>query len=194
MGWGKSAGLVEHLSAELLRPIDSIVINDGGAFATHQTLVQEPDRLIGKRVLVYQFASRELFSGNWKVLSIPQIQSISEDEITKPTQLITEITITAAIKDKTEPPVPGTVPYSECIIALHLENVKTPELPEEFVVFMWGMRKNRWTDAAIFKIGQNVKLRLRHWDSVQVGYEGYNRKELENEDAWLLDVYWGEIP
>ena len=190
MGWGKSAGFVEHLSAELSRPIDRIVRNDGGAFATRQALVQEPDRLEGKRVLVYQFATRELFSGDWKLLPIPQ----TEGKNVKSTPLDKEITITAAIKDKTDPPVPGSVPYSECIIALHLENAKIPELPKEFVVFVWGMRENKWTEAATFKIGQHVKLHLNTWDSVQADYESYNRIELDNEEAWLLDVYWGEIP
>ena len=63
MGWGDSSGFVEHLSAALARPIDKIVINAGGADATRHALVQEisrgNDRLAGKRVLVYQFATRE---------------------------------------------------------------------------------------------------------------------------------------
>ena len=194
MGWGESAGFVAHLSAELSRLIDKIVINAGGALATRQALAQQVERLDGKRVLIYQFATRELFSGDWKLLPMPQIQSTSVDGVANPTQMNQEITVTATIKDKTDPPVPGSVPYSECIIALHLEKIKAPELPEEFVVFMWGMQKNRWTKAATFKIGQHVKLHLRPWDSVQADYESYNRKELDNEEAWLLDVYWGEIP
>ena len=56
------------------------------------------------------------------------------------------------------------------------------------------MRENQWTEAATFKVGQEVSLRLRPWNSVEVDYGSYNRKELENEDAWLLNVYWGEIP
>ena len=103
------------------------------------------------------------------------------------------ITVTATIKAKTEPPVPRSVPYSECIIALHLENTDTPDLPEAFVVFLWGMRKNQWTAAATFKIGQEVKLRLHPWSKVETEYGSYNRKELEDETTWLLDAYWGEI-
>ena len=197
MGWGDSAGFVEHLSAELERPIDKIVINAGGAAATRQALVQElnrgHDRLGGKRVLIYQFAHRELFSGNWELLPIPQVQpTVSSRKA--PTNESEDITVLATVKAKTEPPEPRSVPYSECIIALHLENLETPDHPEEFVVFLWGMRENRWTDAATFKIGQSVQLQLRPWNSVEVDYGSYNRKELESEDTWLLDVYWGEIP
>jgi len=194
MGWGESAGLVEHLSAKLERPIDKITINAGGALATRQALAQQPDRLIGKRVLLYQFASRELYSSNWTPIQIQHSQSKPENEIIPTTQLNKAVTISASIKDKTDPPTPGSVPYSDCIIALHLENINVPDLPEELVVFIWGMRKNRWTAAATYKIGQNVTLRIRNWDSVQADYGSYNRKELDNEGTWLLDVYWGEKP
>ena len=194
MGWGDSAGFVEHLSAELARPIDKIVINAGGADATRQALVQElnrgNDRLAGKRVLVYQFATRELFSGDWKLLSIPSDKALQRSAIS----IAEGVTVTATIKAKTEPPVPRTVPYSECIIALHLENTGTSDLPEAFVVFLWGMRGNQWTDVTTFKVGQKVKLWLRPWSAVETEYGSYNRKELENEETWLLDVYWGEIP
>ena len=198
MGWGGSAGFVEQLSAELARPIDKIVINAGGADATRQALVTDlnrgHDRLAGKRVLVYQFATRELFSGDWKLLSIPQVQSDSTVDLSVLEDRDENPIVTATIKAKTEPPVPGSVPYSECIIALHLENLETSDPPHEFVVFLWGMRENRWTDATSFKVGQDVKLRLRQWADVESEYGSYNRKELENEETWLLDVYWGEIP
>lgn len=194
MGWGDSAGFVEHLSAALARPIDKIVINAGGADATRQALVQEisrgNDRLAGKRVLVYQFATRERFSGDWKLLSIPSDKALQGSAMS----IAEDITVTATIKAKTEPPMPRTVPYAECIIALHLENLETSSLPAEFVVFLWGMRENQWTDAATFEVGQKVNLRLRPWTAVETEYGSYNRKELENEDAWLLDVYWGELP
>jgi alginate O-acetyltransferase complex protein AlgJ len=68
MGWGDSAGLVEHLSAALQRPVDRIVQNDAGAYATRELLRQAGDeRLSGKRVVIYQFATRELSFGDWKV-------------------------------------------------------------------------------------------------------------------------------
>ena len=71
MGWGTSAGFVEHLSRSLGRPVDRLVQNDEAAFATRAMLQREPDRLNGKRVVVYQFAARELAFGDWKVIPIP---------------------------------------------------------------------------------------------------------------------------
>lgn len=74
LGWGDSAGLVEHLSYALRRPIDRIVQNDQGAFATRARLARDmaagSDRLAGKRVVVYQFATRELSSGDWRLIDL----------------------------------------------------------------------------------------------------------------------------
>ena len=67
MGWGTSAGLVEQLSYALRRPIDRIVQNDDGAFATREMLARDPGRLKNTRVVVYQFAERELTFGDWKI-------------------------------------------------------------------------------------------------------------------------------
>lgn len=67
MGWGTSAGLAEHLSYALQRPLDRIVQNDEGAYATRGMLHRTPQRLDGKRVVIYQFAERELAFGDWKI-------------------------------------------------------------------------------------------------------------------------------
>lgn len=74
MGWGESAGLAEHFSERLGLSVDVISRNDEGSHATREMLVQElgrgRDRLEGKRLVVWEFAARELASGGWKV--VPQ--------------------------------------------------------------------------------------------------------------------------
>jgi alginate O-acetyltransferase complex protein AlgJ len=74
MGWGEAAGFAEQLSYTLQRPVDRIVQNDQGAHATRGLLRRElggeADRLAGKRVVVWQFAARELSFGDWKVLAL----------------------------------------------------------------------------------------------------------------------------
>jgi hypothetical protein len=68
MGWGTGAGFVEHLSLALQQPVDRIVQNDAGAYATRELLHRAgPDRLKGKKVVVWQFATRELVFGDWRV-------------------------------------------------------------------------------------------------------------------------------
>jgi hypothetical protein len=75
MGWGSAAGLAPQLALALGRPLDVIAQNDSGAFATRQALSRElvagQDRLAGKRVVIWEFAARELSVGNWKPLEFP---------------------------------------------------------------------------------------------------------------------------
>ena len=68
MGWGASAGFVEQLSHALQRPIDAIIRNDAGALATRELLARNLPRsrsFCGKRLVVWEFAVRELATGNW---------------------------------------------------------------------------------------------------------------------------------
>ena len=70
MGWGSSSGLIEHTSAVLSRPIDRLCINDKSSYATRLALAGQiqrgKDRLAGKKVVIYEFACRELTSCDWK--------------------------------------------------------------------------------------------------------------------------------
>jgi len=70
MGWGAAAGLGPQLALALQRPVDVIAQNDAGAFATRRALARElaggSERLQGKRVVIWEFASRELSAGDWK--------------------------------------------------------------------------------------------------------------------------------
>jgi len=72
MGWGDGAGLAEHLSYHLGRPIDWIARNDAGAHATREMLAgqlaQGKNRLAGKKVVIWQFAARELALGDWRMV------------------------------------------------------------------------------------------------------------------------------
>ncbi len=74
MGWGSGAGFAEHLSVALGRPVDRLVQNDQGAWATRAMLQQvshaDPERLANTRLVVYQFAARELAQGDWRLLPL----------------------------------------------------------------------------------------------------------------------------
>ena len=75
MGWGAHAGLAEQLAFALNRPVDRLSRNDAGAHASRQRLVdalkRDPTRLDGKRLVIWQFAERELAIGDWKLLNLP---------------------------------------------------------------------------------------------------------------------------
>ena len=99
------------------------------------------------------------------------------------------------IREITRPPKPGASPYRDAIIAIRLSGVKAVSgkvAGKEILIFAWGMRDNKWTGAAKYRVGQTVRLSLRPWDAVANKYGGYNRIELEGEDVYDLEPYWGE--
>ncbi len=105
-------------------------------------------------------------------------------------QLIVEGTVTA----RTSPPDPSTVPYADCLIAVHLTQVTAlqgAKPADELVVFVWGMRDRKPTAAAQWRTGDRIRLKLTPWDQVEPQYGSYNRIELEDEHTLMLNVYWG---
>lgn len=74
LGWGASAGLGEQLAFHLQQPVDKLAVNAGGALQVRQVLSRAlaagDDRLSGKKVVIYQFAARELAQGDWRVLDL----------------------------------------------------------------------------------------------------------------------------
>ena len=81
LGWGASAGLGEQLSYFLQRPVDRLAVNAGGALQARKTLqrvlASGEDRLAGKRVVIYQFAARELAQGDWQIVELADIESVN---------------------------------------------------------------------------------------------------------------------
>lgn len=75
MNWGEGAGFGEHLSFALKRPLDCIINNAGGSHVTRERLVKElargRNRLKRKRLVIWEFAMRDLLSGDWKILKLP---------------------------------------------------------------------------------------------------------------------------
>jgi len=71
MNWGDHAGLGEQLALRLGRSVDVIAHNDGGVNTSRATLCRRAKPLAGKRVVVWEFAERELTSGSeWKVMEV----------------------------------------------------------------------------------------------------------------------------
>lgn len=198
MGWGEGAGLGEQLSFFLDQPVDVLLQNDSGAFATRELLFRElargRDRLAGKKVVIWQFASRELSSGDWKIISMTlQERQESDFYILSGGEAQKVSGIVAAISSS---PQPGSVPYKDNIITLHLVDIQNPATGEEYgqaLVYGWGMRNNTLTDLARVRVGEQVELELVDWDAVQAQYSSYRRSTLDDEMLELELPVWGEI-
>ena len=197
MNWGCAAGLAEQVSVALNCPVDTILQNDDGAYATREILRRElargEDRLAGKKVVVWQFAARELAVGDWKLLDMtleqsrhPPARSLSTGR-----ELIVSGTITA----KSAAPRAGQIPYARHIFTLDLTDLQvhcgTLNEPK-IAVYLFSMRNYQNTPAFSWPIGKRVRLNLQPWKpSFFARYGRINRTE--TEDIELQRPWWGEV-
>ncbi|MCK4624856.1 MAG: hypothetical protein KAV00_06070, partial [Phycisphaerae bacterium] len=199
MGWGVGAGFAEQISFALNRPLDVIIRNDAGAFATREALGRElargADRLAGKRLVIWQFTERDLAVGDWKLLDMTLGQWRPGEFIVPKTG--EEMLVTAVIADASGVPRPGSVPYKDHIRSLHLRDSRDeagkPIPDAQAVVYIWSMRDNAWTSGARLRAGQVVKLRLRPWSDVEGELGGINRSELDDSALAFETPCWAEL-
>ena len=185
LGWGTGSGLAEHLSLALQKPLDRIAINAGGATTTRQTLARSPERLEGKKIVIYEFAMRDLAVGDWKVLPLPEAKPLEEKPSPSRTGLV------GTIKDITRAPKPGSVPYKDLIVCIHLTGIEGGS-PAEALVFLHGMKNNMPTAASELNPGDKIHLQSVPWSTVEEKYGAINRKELSGPAAELEDIFWSE--
>jgi len=197
LGWGESAGLVEQLSYELKRPIHRIVQNDNGAYATRQTLQYEMmrgrDPLAGKKVVIWEFAMRELLLGDWKTLKM-QLQQPEASSFYTPEQG-TEAVISGIIYETSSRPIPGTTPYKDHVMSFHLVDAQVEGESgqnQEVLVYAFSMENNQLTTMGQYRPGQRVTMRVKSWYDVMEEYNSYNRSEIDNETLWFVDPLWCE--
>ena len=206
MGWGTAAGLAEQLSFALGRPLDRLVQNDNGAFASRAALARElargRDRLAGKRVVVYQFATRELTHGDWRQVDLDletDAAAAAAEAATR--RMLTPVpgqvlTVRGRIRQLTLAPRPGTVPYRDHIIAVDLADIDTAGTPtggSEALVYLSSMEDNVWTAAASLVVGQTIALTLRPWAEVASELDGINRAELAEGNVVFAEPWWGRL-
>ena len=197
MGWGEGGGFIEQLSYVLQRPLDRITRNDDGAYATREMLAGElakgRDRLTGKRLVIYQFAIRELAVGNWKRIDLKPGTAPQVKYLTLPPG--SERTVRGRIEAVSAVPRPGSVAYKDHVMAIHLTDLEADGRPlaeTEAMVYMRSMADNVLTPAARYRPGESVTLRLMAWSDVAERVEGINRSELDDPALQLVEPCWGE--
>jgi hypothetical protein len=124
--------------------------NSDASFATREILSNElargRDRLAGKKLVIWEFAARELSFGNWKLLDLKLGEA-------KPSRFLSlkageEIEVSGTVESISPVPRPGTVPYKDHIEALHLVDIAgadardAAESHAQAVVYLWSMRDN----------------------------------------------------
>lgn len=202
LGWGVAAGLAEQLRVELGRPVDRIAQNDQGAVAPRRRLAaamaRDPERFARTRVVVYQFATRELSQGDWVVVDLPPPGAPPP---ARPADLwspdgAARATVEATVAATGNVPRPGSVPYRDHIVALHLTAIDVVDGPaagagRAAVVYVRSMIDNELTAAAAWQPGDRVRLALEAWATVAPELDGINRGELADPALLLAAPWWG---
>jgi len=198
LGWGFGAGFAEHLSFRMKQPLDLIVRNDSGAFVTREMLAREllrgRDRLAGKKLVIWEFSERELSSGDWKMIKLELKDPVESGFfMLGPGE---KISVTGMVSSASVSPRPGSVPYTDNIVTLHLVDLqaKGRDLEQQqAVVYGWGMRKNQLTELATVRPGDTVSFILSSWEDVEKEYGGFRRTPLGDEMLELELPNWGEL-
>jgi alginate O-acetyltransferase complex protein AlgJ len=198
MGWGAAAGFAEQFSFFLSRPIDAIRRNDDGAFATRQMLADElargHDRLARKKVVIWEFAARELAFGDWKPIEMKLVEHPARHFLVPPAGQTW--TIQGTITGKGAAPRPGNVAYRDHILAVQLAHVAVKDHPipiGQAIVYLRSMTDGKLTPVAALQIGQRVKLKVRDWSEVSRRYEFMNRSDLPQVELRSEPACWGEL-
>ncbi|MDE0837600.1 MAG: hypothetical protein OSB41_00965 [Kiritimatiellae bacterium] len=199
MNWGEHAGFAEQLSIALVRPVDSIIKNDGGAYATRLELKNElrsgKDRLANTRVVVWMFAARELALGDWKELTIerPTQTNNSAERAPAPKADISARGTVAAVSGG---PEKGAL-YKHFICKFYVTGLVDDEGKPigdgTGVVRVFGMRDRVILPIAAKKAGDALQLTLIPWETVSAKYGSLKSDDL---DDFMLEIdhplYWGE--
>ena len=194
MGWGASAGFVEQLSYTLGRPLDAILRNDAGAFATRELLAQElargRDRLDGKRIVIWEFAVRELATGNWDFVPMKVPARAPKDFLAL--EAGERDIVQATIKSLASIPRPGTTPYKDFLTAFHIVEIGG-DPAKEAVVYLQTMKNQELTSAARLRPGDAVSLEVTSWTDAEPRYGAINRSELNDENLLLEEPNFAEL-
>jgi len=194
MGWGEYAGLAEHLALQLSAPVDVIAINDGGPTTSRESLARRPNALVGKKLVIWQFATRDLVNpeSEWKIVNIPKPRIDPEAVETKhdSSSLVVfgELTTVSMVPD------PSQVAYSECVtyVKYRVISVEQGEYEDvELLAVHWGMRDSKLMPAAQFQIGEKHRLSLDLFeDHEELSHimQADDTDDYEHTPFWVLEM------
>lgn len=188
MGWGDSAGFAEHLSLALGRPLDMLAENGGAAAAVRVSLARAENRprLAGKRLLIYQFAMRDLMGQHWPVIRLP----VADVPVAAPANP-DEIEVEGTIVQTSQIPDPQTAPYASCVGMVRVKvdrAVRGQFTARELVAGLLVMRNRVLMPPARYAAGDRLRLRLIPFSRAGREIRGLQRSD--DIEAFDLPLFW----
>jgi alginate O-acetyltransferase complex protein AlgJ len=186
MGWGEQAGFAEALSQAVGLRVDRIARNADGAHASREDLQREAGRLDGKKVVLWQFAARELSLGDWKVLPLPADGAAGADTVSVEDAIELEGTIASVAP---VPPLTRT-PYRQAVMEVHLTGVRSAAVgvPAEVVLLGMGVKDRVPAAMTKWKAGERLKVKVVPWRAVQERYGRLHRFALDDPEFKLIEA------
>jgi alginate O-acetyltransferase complex protein AlgJ len=206
MGWGDSAGFAEHLSLALGRPLDVLAENGGAAAAVRLSLARAENRprLAGKRLVIYQFAMRDLAGQHWPVvrLELPAASEPPPGAAPQETERQDagqdpgprdegEIVVEGTIVQTSRVPDPATAPYASSVgmTRISVDRVVSGQFDGKALVAAFlVMRDRTLLPAARYTRGDRVRLRLVPFSRAGREIRGLQRSD--DIEAFDLRVFW----
>ncbi len=199
LGWGTHAGFADQLGHLLGQPVDTILRNGDGAFATRRILSQAlqkgTDRLAGKKVVIWEFDATQLMVGTWENYSYSPAATTPQAGEARflGIEAGQSGTFTGTVVSVSTVPTPGTVAYRDYVATLHLTRVTradgSPAEGTEMLLYGLAMKDNEWTALAKIHPGDSVEVTAKCWADVEDAFGPLNRGEPEG-DLFLQPVNW----
>jgi hypothetical protein len=160
LGWGKSAGFGAQLSYRLERPVDVIARNGAGATQTRAELARRPDPLGGKRVVIWEFAARDLALAEWQPIPLKRsiLGALGESGVDSK-HLVVDATVLAV----SQVPQPYSVPYKDCLtfIKVRVDRIVEGTCRHRcLIAAFWCLKDNQLQPAARHAPGDRFQLKL----------------------------------
>ncbi len=145
----------------LNRDVDVIARNGSGATLTRRELARRPDPLGGKRIVIWEFAVRDLTQANWEVVPLPESAGPAAPGGTpgETAPLLVQATVVAT----SHVPQPYTVPYKDCLtyVKLRVDQVSAGRYSDgQMIAVFYGMKDNVLLPAAHYAAGQRLRLKV----------------------------------
>jgi alginate O-acetyltransferase complex protein AlgJ len=143
--------------------VDVIARNGSGATGTRRELAHRPAPLAGKRVVVWEFAVRDLTAANWEVIPLPGTATAAPDAHPAGAAGAAPLRVEGTVVAASRVPRPFAVPYKDCLtyVRLRVDRVVEGGYGDgHMIAVFWGMRDNVLLPAADYAPGKRLRLRV----------------------------------